>query len=119
MKQLGDAFETSAASWLEARGWRILARNVVCKCGELDIVARDGDFLVFVEVRARSNSRYASAAGSVDRRKQQRVLRSAQWFLQQQPQWANLPCRFDVITFEPRQSATHSEPTWIRAAFTA
>ncbi len=115
----GEAFEDRAASWLCQRGLSILARNFRCRCGEIDLIARDGKHLVFVEVRARSNPRYVSAAASVDARKQRRLLRAAQVFLQRHPELARLPCRFDVIAFEPRQSDPDSQPNWVRAAFTS
>lgn len=118
MKSVGDAFEERAALWLQERGLQLLARNFRCRGGEIDIVALDGECLVFLEVRRRSNPRFAGAAASVDRRKQQRILRAAQLFLQRHPQWSDLPCRFDVIAFEPPQSAPDSAPLWIRAAFT-
>ena len=119
MKSLGDECEALAASWLERQGMRVLARNFRGKTGEIDIIARHGDHLVFLEVRARSNRAYDSAAGSVDRRKQQRILRTAQVFLQRHPGLANLPCRFDVIAFEPRQSGNRLDIRWIPGAFTA
>ena len=119
MKSVGDDYETRAAGWLQGRGLQLLARNFRARTGEIDIVARDAEHLVFLEVRARSNRSFASAAGSVDRRKQQRIVRTAQAFLQRHPQWADMPCRFDVIAFEPRQSAGEREPHWIRGAFTA
>jgi putative endonuclease len=119
MKSVGDDYETRAAGWLQGRGLQLLARNFRARSGEIDIVARDAEHLVFLEVRARSNRYFASAAGSVDRRKQQRIVRTAQAFLQCHPQWADMPCRFDVIAFEPRQSAGEREPHWIRGAFTA
>lgn len=97
----------------------MLARNYRGRTGEIDIVAKDNDTLVFVEVRARNNRYFASAAASVDRRKQLRILRTAQLFLQRHTGLANMPCRFDVIAFEPRQSATDPELRWIRSAFTA
>lgn len=115
----GEDFEQRAARWLRARGLRIVARNFRCRCGEIDLVVRDRDHLVFVEVRARSNPRYVSAAASVDARKQRRLVRAAQVFLQKHPQLSHLPCRFDVIAFEPRQSAPDAEPHWLRAAFTS
>lgn len=115
----GAAFEQWAASWLEQQGCKIVARNVRFKVGEIDIVALDGPALVFVEVRKRSNPRFASAAASVDRRKQQRLLRTASLFLQAHPRWADRPSRFDVLAFEPRQSAADLQPRWIRGAFTA
>lgn len=114
-----DRHEALAARWLRKQGLRILARNVRYNAGELDIVALHGHTLVFVEVRARSNPRYAGAAASVDRRKQHKLLRAATLFLRQHARWANYPCRFDVIAFEPRQSAAQPEPLWIRSAFTA
>ncbi|MCB0246417.1 MAG: YraN family protein [Anaerolineae bacterium] len=119
MKTLGDDYEQRAARWLQQRGLRILARNFRGKTGEIDLIARDQTHLVFCEVRARSNRYYNSAAGSVDHRKQQRLLRTAQLFLQRHPGLANLPCRFDVIAFEPRQSGSDLAIRWIPGAFTA
>ena len=119
MKTLGDDYEQQAARWLQQRGLQILARNFRGKTGEIDLIARDQTHLVFCEVRARSNRYYNSAAGSVDHRKQQRLLRTAQLFLQRHPGLANLPCRFDVIAFEPRQSGSDLAIRWIPGAFTA
>ncbi|HDY83192.1 MAG: YraN family protein [Gammaproteobacteria bacterium] len=119
MKSLGDNYETRAVQWLQDQGLQLLVRNYKGKTGEIDIVAKDKNTLVFVEVRARNNRYFASAAASVDRRKQLRILRTAQLFLQRHPGLANMPCRFDVIAFEPRQSTTSPEIHWIRSAFTA
>ena len=119
MKSLGDDYETRATQWLQDRGLQLLTRNYRGKTGEIDIVATDKNTLVFVEVRARNNRYFASAAASVDRRKQLRILRTAQLFLQRHPSLANMPCRFDVIAFEPRQSGTSPAIRWIRSAFTA
>ena len=120
MGRLGDDYECRAARWLrDQQGLPLVARNFRGKTGEIDIIARDGEHLVFVEVRARSNPRYASAAASVDRRKQQRLLRTAHLFLRAHPELAALPCRFDVITFDPPQSGTEPGIRWIRGAFTA
>ncbi len=120
MNTRGTGYEVSAARWLQgSRGMRILARNFRGKTGEIDIVALDDGQLAFIEVRARTNPRYAGAAASVDRRKQRRLLRTAALFLQQHPGLAALPCRFDVITFEPPQSGAEPRLQWIRGAFTA
>jgi putative endonuclease len=119
MKSLGDDCEDRAVSLLEDQGLRLLERNFSGKTGEIDIIAQDGAQLVFVEVRARSNRLFESAAGSVNIHKQQRIVRTAQLFLQRRPQWANMPCRFDVIVFEPPQSDTRLRIRWIRSAFTA
>jgi putative endonuclease len=119
MNSLGTDYEDRAAALLEDHGLRLLERNFSAKTGEIDIIALEGAQLVFVEVRARSNRYFNSAAGSVDARKQQRLVRTAQLFLQRRRQWANMPCRFDVIAFEPPQSGDRAQPHWIRGAFTA
>ena len=119
MKEQGDWFEQRAVDWLEHAGWQIVARNYRTRMGEIDIIALDQETLVFVEVRARHNPAFASARSSVDWRKQKKISRSAQCFLQQQPGWATQACRFDVIAFEPTQSSVGLELRWIRSAFTA
>ena len=115
----GRTFENKAVRILRRSGLQILVRNFSARTGEIDIIALEGEQLVFVEVRARSNPAFSSAAGSVDRRKQRRILNTARRFLQEHPELANLPCRFDVVAFEPPQSATERRVNWIRSAFTA
>jgi len=119
MKIAGDRYENEAAEIVSAKGMRILSRNYFAKTGEIDIIALDGGYLVFIEVRARSNPHFLSAAASVDRRKQLKILRTAQIFCQRNKQLAHLPCRFDVIAFETRQSSHNDTHRWIRSAFTA
>jgi putative endonuclease len=118
VKSRGNHYENLAARWLQDQGMRLVAQNFRGKTGEIDIIARDREHLVFFEVRSRSNLNYSTAAGSVDRRKQQRIMRTAQLFLQRHPELARLPCRFDVIAFEPRQSRDSLAIRWIPAAFT-
>ncbi len=115
----GDDYEREAARLLRAHGLRVVTRNFSARTGEIDIIALDKRVLVFVEVRARSNRAFTSAAASVDRRKQRKIINTAQYFLALHPRWRDRPCRFDVIAFEPRQSATELTPNWIRGAFTS
>jgi putative endonuclease len=119
MKTVGDRYENEAAEMISAEGLLILSRNFSAKTGEIDIIALDAQSLVFIEVRARSNPYFLSAAASVDKRKQLKILRTAQVFRQRNQQLAHLPCRFDVITFEARQSRHNDTHRWIRSAFTA
>jgi len=121
VRSSGDRYEELAAELLTRHNLRIVARNWSCKAGEIDIVARDDTHLVFVEVRARARSRFASAAATVDRRKQQRLLRAARWFLQQHRGYCRLPCRFDVVAFDvtAQDGAAPPRAQWIRGAFTA
>ena len=119
MRSLGEEYENRAVNLLQEEGLLLLERNFAAKTGEIDIIAQDKNTLVFVEVRARSNHHYNSAAGSVNLRKQQRIVRTAQLYLQRAPHRGNLPCRFDVIAFEPPQSGLCRRIRWIRGAFTA
>jgi len=118
VKGKGADYEARAARFLHKKGLRILQANYRCRCGEIDLIARHNQYLVFVEVRSRGNPRFSSAAASVDLRKQRKLLRTAQFFLQQHPQLAQMPCRFDVIAFEPPQSPPRDAPNWIPGAFT-
>lgn len=91
----GAAAEELAGRYLEARGLRIVARNFRCRGGELDLVAREGETLVFVEVRLRGNVRFGGAAASIDARKQARLQLAARMYL---AKFASEPaCRFDAI----------------------
>lgn len=118
MNSQGAHWENLAANWLTQRELKIIQRNYRCKAGEIDLIAVEGERLVFIEVRSRGNPRFSSAAASVDRHKQSKLIRAAQCFLQRNPRWAKMPCRFDVIAFQPRQSADDFAVNWIRAAFT-
>ena len=101
----GDNFEARSAALLESHGLRIIARQYRCRGGEIDLIAVDRERLLFVEVRARSRRSHGGAAASVDRRKQCKLARCAAFFLSQHPQWKHLPCRFDVIAWEPADAA--------------
>ena len=119
MHPRGKLFEEKAERLLQCHGLSILERNYSARTGEIDIIATEGDVLVFVEVRARSHQRFGGAANSVDTRKQKRIILTAQHYLQRHSQVKNRCCRFDVITFEPRQSEAERPVHWFRGAFTA
>jgi putative endonuclease len=106
----GDAKEALARRYLEGQGLRHVAHNVRCRHGEIDLVMRDADTLIFVEVRYRRSERFGGAAASVDRRKQQHLLAAAGYYLQRQP--TDLPCRFDVVAI-----GAGDRMQWIRNAF--
>ena len=117
-QRAGQRAEELAASFLTTRGCEILGRNFRRRLGELDLIARRDGVLVIVEVRTRSDMRYGSAAASIDRRKQQRILRAAQQLLQQRRDLARLPVRFDVIVVTDLEAANPGIE-WIRHAFEA
>src|SRR5204863_8735281 len=104
--------ERDAASLLTSAGYRIVERNFRCKAGELDIVARDGDVLVFVEVRSRSDGEHGDAVEMIGRAKQRRVARVARCYLAAaSPVFEQ--CRFDVVAI------TGGEAIRIKDAFRA
>lgn len=114
---LGNQAERLAEQLLLKAGMRLLARNYRCKLGELDLVMRDADTVVFVEVRFRRTGQWGSAVETVDRRKQKRVIAAAQHYLLTHPHLADQSCRFDVIAADgsPADPASYR---WIREAFT-
>ncbi|MGI6285102.1 YraN family protein [Neomoorella humiferrea] len=87
--------EAAAAAFLENMGYRILERNFRCPLGEIDIIAADGEEIVFVEVRTRSTNAFGTPQESVDRRKQTRLRRLAAYYLNGRG-LSGHPCRFDV-----------------------
>jgi putative endonuclease len=98
MNQLGVAAEQRAADFLLAQGLKLIARNWHCRFGEIDLIAKDGKTLVFIEVRSRSNPRFGGAASSIHRGKQAKLIRTAQAYLQT---ISPLPaCRFDAICID-------------------
>ena len=106
----GARAEDLAARFLEARGLSIVARNVHCRGGEIDLVARDAATLVFVEVRRRSRSDFGGAAASITAAKRRRIVLAAQHYLAGKPA---CDCRFDCVLIDGGQLE------WVPNAFTA
>lgn len=100
-QQLGNWGEQRAAEFLRARGYEIVERNWRCAAGELDLVAWEGESLVFVEVRTRRGRRYGAPEESVTLAKQARLIELAQMYLQQHPELEG-DWRIDVVAVELR-----------------
>ena len=112
-QRVGDAAENEALRLLEQSGLVLVARNLACRQGEIDLIMMDRDTLVFVEVRHRAASRFGGAAASVGRAKQRRVQLAAQFFLVYRWQGPLPPCRFDVVAQDAQ--GMH----WLQGAFGA
>jgi putative endonuclease len=117
-RQRGRAAEGLAAEYLEARGLAVLARNVRCGRGELDLVCRDGDVLVVVEVRQRCRSEFGGALASVTRHKQRKIICATRFLLRTSPQWRAHRLRFDVIGVQGLPGRA-PELIWVKGAFRA
>ena len=111
----GRFAEDLALHHLCSDGLRLLERNWSCRSGELDLVMLDGDTVVFVEVRYRRHVAWGGALESVDRRKQHKLIKTAQLFLQKESRWASRPCRFDVVAISA--TGNNGAINWIRNAF--
>ncbi|MFC2095023.1 YraN family protein [Candidatus Bipolaricaulota bacterium] len=99
MPMSGDESEDKACHFLQEQGFRIVARNWRTRTGEVDIVARDGGTLVFVEVKARSGGGFGGPEAAVDRSKQRRIISAALSFMEVTE--CELPTRFDVVAIRP------------------
>ena len=107
----GKEAEEAAAAYLEARGLKIVARNYHCRFGEIDLVMRDGQTLVFVEVRARRSAAYGGAAASITAAKREKINAAARHYLSGR---SSLPaCRFDAVLIEGEPPRIE----WMRDAF--
>lgn len=110
MNPRGEQAETLAADFLHGQGLRITVRNYRCRYGEIDLIAREGMTVVFVEVRSRANETYGGAAASINTAKREKLIKTARHYL------AGItplpPCRFDAVllTGEPPRIE------WIRNA---
>jgi len=107
----GAQAEQQALRYLEGHGLKLVARNYRSRFGEIDLVMRDGAALVFVEVRLRTHAAFGGAAASIDARKQQRIIRTAQQYLTSLAQTP--PCRFDAVLMG------EGGMEWLRNAFEA
>ena len=110
--QTGLSAESKASAWLIAKGYRILARRFRTPYGEIDIVARRGNLLAFVEVKARAT--LDDAAYSVTPQQRQRIVATAEFWLMTHPEHANFEMRFDVVLIAPKHLPKH-----LMAAFDA
>lgn len=93
----GKRGEDEAARYLEKRGYKVIASNYRCRLGEIDIIARDGDALVFVEVKTRGGAGYGSGAEAVDARKQRRIIAVSEVYMNEN-NISDTAVRYDVVS---------------------
>ena len=115
-RSVGNEAEQIALDYLRAQNLRLIARNFSCRVGEIDLIMQDGNCLVFVEVRYRKPNRFASAALSVNLRKQRKLIKAASFFLCRNAHLADRVIRFDVIALDG-PSETQSTLQWLQDAF--
>lgn len=116
----GQLAEKYARQYLASHQLEIIDTNYKTPRGEIDIVAKDGDMLVFVEVRLRSRNAFGSASDSIDAHKRKRIVSAAKHYLQSRGLWNHAICRFDAICLDPMpDNPAQYQVEWIPAAFAA
>ena len=93
---LGDRGEAAACGFLKEKGYEILEKNYKCKIGEVDMIARRKGRLAFVEVKTRTSGQFGAPQEAVDLRKQEKILKLAQWYLKEKG-LGEIPVAFDVV----------------------
>ncbi|PIP80527.1 MAG: YraN family protein [Gammaproteobacteria bacterium CG22_combo_CG10-13_8_21_14_all_40_8] len=109
----GSDAENLAEIYLHQQGLKTLERNFRCKVGEIDLIMLHNEYLVFVEVRLRTHQ-LVNALETVDAKKQAKIIKTAQLYLQNHQKFSERPCRFDVIGFDALQV---DRIQWIKDAF--
>lgn len=117
-RQVGNKQEGLACQYLQRQGLKLVLRNYLCNHGEIDLVMIDsGQFLVFVEIRFRSQQAFGDAIASVTSYKQQKIRRTAAHYLMRHPRMAHFACRFDVVGISRSTHSSELRFEWIRNAF--
>ena len=115
--EFGKQGELEAQKFLHARGYQILQVNWRYKRWEIDIIAKDGVYMVFCEVKYRGNGRKGNPLEAVDVKKQNVIFRCAMYYLTEN-HIEDVPCRFDVVGIQGKDGMKDTEITYIKNAFT-
>ena len=98
-RAVGACYEQKAAQYLETLGYKIMEQNFHCKMGEIDLIAKDGRYLVFIEVKYRASTHMGQPQEAVDYRKQRKICKTAAYYCMKYQISPQQPCRFDVAAF--------------------
>lgn len=111
----GQKAETFAARYLKHQGLKLLERNFTSSFGEIDLIMKDNETLVFIEVKFRTDSDWADAVETVTISKQQKIIKTAKHYKQKHKISEYIACRFDVIAIDNELNAENTE--WFKHAF--
>ena len=114
-RQMGNTGEDIALESLTAQGYCLIQRNFTCKTGEIDLILQKGDILVFAEVRSRTGTEYGEPSETINRKKQDKIRKTARYYLYCNPYLEKYYCRFDVISIVWNNGNAAVE--WIPDAF--
>lgn len=114
-QKIGHEVEEMVQAYLIDSGLKAVTTNYFCQGGEIDLIMRDTDVLVFVEVRYRQNEDYGGAVASITKRKQLKIVKAAKVYLQEKNLWDKVFCRFDVVVV--RDNNGERTMHWLKDAF--
>ena len=121
-REQGEYTESLACQFLENKGFKLVEKNFNCRMGEIDLIMKDGDSLVFVEVRYRRNNNFGSGAETITANKQAKLIKTASLYLQTHDKHNKYPARFDVVSitgFIETNNIDKINFDWIKNAFGA
>ena len=110
-RAVGTEYEVKASEYLRNQGYQIIEKNFRCRIGEIDLIARDDDYLCFIEVKYRSGSTKGYPAEAINYNKIRRITRTAEYYMLTHQIAQNTPCRFDAVVI------LNHEITLIKNAF--
>ncbi len=119
--QKGQQAEAIALNYLQAHGLKKIHSNFSCKCGEIDLIMRDNEFLVFIEVRYRKQVRFGHPLETINYTKQQKIIKTIQYFLMKNPRYNQFPCRIDAVGLHSQpharsQDGQNTQIEWVKDA---
>jgi putative endonuclease len=114
-QQIGRVAEEKALDYLKDKGFKLVTRNYSCHLGEIDLIMRDKEYLVFIEVRSRNSMSFGGGIASITYAKRQKIIKTTSHFLIKHKLQDKHPLRFDVISIDGKSGAI----TWLKDAFGA
>jgi putative endonuclease len=112
-RETGARYEQSAARYLRDLGYHILEQNFRSRRGEIDLIATEGEYLVFVEVKYRKDGQMGDGTEAVDARKRHRIVDCARYYLHLHPRLQERPCRFDVVSIFGEEIVLLRDAFWV------
>jgi putative endonuclease len=114
-QQAGQAAEEKALDYLTEKGLKLVTRNYSCRLGEIDLIMRDRDYLVFIEVRSRTSMTFGGGIASITYAKRQKIIKTTAHYMMKHQLQDKHPLRFDVISIDGASESI----TWLKDAFGA
>ncbi len=121
-RKQGEHTENLACQYLENKGFKLIEKNFNCRVGEIDLIMKDNNSLVFIEVRYRRSNNFGSGAESITASKQAKLIKTASLYLQRHDKLDKYPARFDVVSitgFVETDNIKNIDFNWIENAFGA